>query len=86
MPAQYFPFYWPYKIFNRIHLNFGVTLVALVLMLLTKIKLKLPITAEKLQKPKKVKIAYVLKATTQKTERDIEIFFSPLEILEIQLS
>ena len=44
--AHYFSFYWPYEIFNRINLKFGITLVALALTLLRKIKIKLPITAE----------------------------------------
>ena len=41
MPAQDFPFYWPYKNSNIINLNFGVTIVAVDLMLLMKIKIKL---------------------------------------------
>ena len=40
MPAHHFPLYWPYKIFDRINLFFGATLVALDLMLLRKRKIK----------------------------------------------
>ena len=38
--------YFSYNFFDRLNLEFGRTLVALNLMLLRKIKIKLPITAE----------------------------------------
>ena len=50
----YFPFYWPYEIFNRIHLDFSDTHIALDFMLLRSIKNELPITAKIFQQSKTV--------------------------------
>ena len=66
MPAQDFPFYWPYKNSNRINLNFGVTIVAVDLMLLMKIEIKLPIITVFLQQSKKILILFAPKATARK--------------------
>ena len=43
LPAHYFPNIILFKIFNRINLNFGVTIAAVDLKLLRKNKIKLPI-------------------------------------------
>ena len=44
LPAHYFPKIILFKIFNRINLNFGVTIVAVDLKLSRKNKIELPIT------------------------------------------
>ena len=43
LPAHYFPNIILFKIFNRINLNFGVTIAAVDLKLLRKNKIELPI-------------------------------------------
>ena len=52
--VHYFPFYWPYEIFNGIHLDFSETHIALDFMLSKIIKIDLPITAKIFQQSKTV--------------------------------
>ena len=69
LPAHYFPSLILFKIFNRINLNFGVTIVAVDLKLLTKNKIKLPITILFSPQAKNVLIFFGPLATVQKLKK-----------------
>ena len=66
IPAHDFPNIILFKIFNRINLNFGVTLIALDFILLRKIKSGCQLPFEIKKVVKKVSILFFLKATVRK--------------------
>ena len=66
LPAHYFPNIILFKIFNRINLIFGVTIVAVDLKLLRKNKIKLPITIFSSLQAKNILIFFGPMATAQK--------------------
>ena len=66
MPAHYFPNIILFKIFNRINLDFGVTIVAVDLKLLRKNVIKLPITIFFFLQAKNILIFFGPMATAQK--------------------
>ena len=69
LPAHYFPNIILFKIFNRINLIFGVTIVAVDLKLLRKNKIKLPITIFFSPQAKNVLIFFGPMATAQKLKK-----------------
>ena len=69
--ARYLPNRILFKISNRINLNFGVTLVEVDLMILTKVKIKLLITVEHFQTYKKFLILFASKATAPKVIKKV---------------
>ena len=69
LPAHYFPNIILFKIFNRINLIFGVTIVAVDLKLLRKNKIKLPITLLLFLQAKNILIFFGPKATAQKLKK-----------------
>ena len=66
IPAHDFPNIILFKIFNRINLHFGVTLIALDFILLRKIKFVCQLPFKKKRVSKKVSILFFLKATVRK--------------------
>ena len=84
MPAQDFPFYWPYKNSNRINLNFGVTIVAVDLMLLMKIEIKLPIITVFTTIEKNLD-TFCPKGYCAKTNKDKKFNFSVFQSLDQML-
>ena len=66
LPALYFPNIILFKIFNRINLNFGGTIVALNLKLLRKIKSGCQLAANNSETKKNVLIFFGLMAIAQR--------------------
>ena len=74
IPAHDFPNIILFKIFNRINLHFGVTLIALDLILLRKIKSGCQLPFKKKSVSKKVSILFFSEGYCTKTKRDIEVW------------
>ena len=73
IPAHDFPNIILFKIFNRINLKFGVTLIALDFILLRKIKSGCQLPFEIKKVVKKVFILFFSEGYFAKTKRDIEV-------------